>query len=121
MEPTYFDGDLLVVVGVGDNHNLKPLDIIIFHDPFNWDRLIVHRIVEVIGNDQLMFRTKGDNNPVRDPWTVRDSHIIGVVITRLPAIGSVFMAMRSDVGKVFTVIILIIVVGVNILYEEEEK
>lgn len=44
-------------------------------------RLIVHRITK-IGNDKKgrYFRFKGDNNPTKDPWKIRDGDIKWLLI-----------------------------------------
>lgn len=110
MERTYYSGDLLAVKGVEDKHSIKLLDIIVFHEPYNRDILIVHRVVQ-INYTSLEFKTKGDNgrtNPVSDPWTVREADIVGVVIARVPSAGPVFMAIESPAATIVMVILLVV-------------
>jgi signal peptidase I len=71
---------------------LKVGDIIVFHDPYEYSKTIVHRIVGIVpcdnGNSCLL--TKGDNNatnPTRDPWNVTTSDYIGQVIMIVPYVG----------------------------------
>jgi signal peptidase len=71
MTGTYDKGSLVVddVVPVSD---LEVGDVITYLPPTG-DHLITHRIAW-IGRDQSgarVFRTKGDANPVADPWTFR--------------------------------------------------
>ena len=79
MQPTINEG-AIVYIDVITMGNIKLNDIIAFHSPFNWDTLIIHRVVEkVITTDGVILRTKGDNNPVRDPWQLQEEYIVGVV------------------------------------------
>ena len=47
---------------------------------------ILHRVVEDHGN---IIVTKGDNNPVVDPWTVYRSSVIGYAVCVLPWYGRI--------------------------------
>ena len=48
MEPNFYEGDLVVVRGVADKQVIQPSDVIVFHQPYNWDKLIIHRVVKII-------------------------------------------------------------------------
>ncbi len=110
-------GDLLIVQGVNAaelNTNYPDSDIIVFHEPGNSDRLIVHRIAAVQEvNGKLYFQTKGDGNggtnyrwptipPVSeyDPWPggqgISQDLIVGKVIGRVPWVGLVTLFMRQN-------------------------
>lgn len=112
MEKTYYDGDLLLVKGVEDKNNIRLGDIIVFYQPDNREKLIVHRVVQILSNTFVAFKTKGDNvltNPTPDPWTVSSADIIGVVWASAPAFAAtVVVAIQSPVVTIFTVILLII-------------
>jgi signal peptidase I len=80
MYPTILNLDLVFVVP-------KPLltqkdidvgDIIVFKEPFS-NRTIIHRVIEVVGG--YLYRTKGDNNPVADPYYITFDRVLGKVIT----------------------------------------
>ncbi len=71
MTGTYDEGTLVLaeVVPVSE---LKVGDVITYQPPAG-DHLITHRI-SWVGRDEggrSLFRTKGDANPVADPWTFR--------------------------------------------------
>ena len=86
MEPTLHKGD---VIRIDRNIDVKEIycatkdakpagDIIIFHRPYGPDELIVHRAVEKDYVDgTYTFRTWGDNNLVRDGWTVEECDVVG--------------------------------------------
>jgi len=127
MEPTYYDGNLLVVKGVNDKYSIKPPDIIVFHEPTNRDRLIVHRVIQQVVNDGYVeFVTKGDHNPISDydywKWRVRETDVVGVVIVKLPPIAGYIVAnVESQAMTIFTVAIIIIIIGSDIIYDRKEK
>ena len=127
MEQTYYEGEILVVKGVDDKHSIKLQDVIVFHEPNDWDMVIVHRVIEIITiNSNVEFITKGDNNPSSDyeywGWRVRESDIIGVVIGKLPSFaGSIIMAIESQFMTVFTVIIIMLFIGLDYILEKDTR
>jgi signal peptidase I len=80
MQPTINEGAIVYIDAVSNVGNIKLNDIIAFHSPSNWDTLIIHRVVEkIITTEGVILRTKGDNNPVRDPWQLQEEYVVGVV------------------------------------------
>jgi signal peptidase I len=99
MSGTYDQGSLVLadVVPVAD---LKVGDVITYTPPAG-DHLVTHRI-SWIGRDdagQRIFRTKGDANPVADPWTFRlDRPTQARVRVGIPYAGHALSALgRRDV------------------------
>lgn len=122
MIPTYYDGDLLIVRGVPNITTIELQDIIVFHSPYTWDTLIVHRVVgKKVINTQLVFNTKGDNNFVKDSWQVTEEHIVGMVMQKIPYIGGVVNAIQSPYGIGTLYSLIIIVVVIELFYDKEEK
>lgn len=69
MEPNYHSGSLVIERTV-EPESLKVGDVISFYAPWA-DAYVMHRIASIrSGGGELWFRTKGDNNPVRDPEEV---------------------------------------------------
>ncbi|MDX6408943.1 MAG: signal peptidase [Gaiellaceae bacterium] len=65
-------------------------DVITFTDPYAKDRLITHRVVEILQTPRgPAYRTKGDANPGRDPWTIRLAGQVGRVAFSVPVAGYV--------------------------------
>lgn len=52
--------------------SLAVRDVIVFADPYKPSEQIVHRIVRITKGPggKLLFKTQGDANTVRDPWTL---------------------------------------------------
>lgn len=126
-------GDLLIVQGVNAdelNTNYPNSDIIVFHEPGNPDRLIVHRIAAAQEiNGKLYFQTKGDGNggsnyrwptipPVSeyDPWSggqgISQDLVVGKVVGRVPWVGLITLFMRQNALGLPIVIALIILLVV---------
>jgi hypothetical protein len=56
-------------------------DIIAFHSPYNWDTILIHRVVERIDTSEgMVLRTKGDANSLWDPWVLQEEYVIGLVV-----------------------------------------
>lgn len=96
MEPTFQKGDLVFM----QNILVKPEvgDIIIFSDQTgsrvsNRPLTITHRIASIDGN---YIRTKGDNNPAIDSWTVYRKDLLGeaILLNNKPIV-------LKDAGKYF--------------------
>lgn len=92
MVPTIKIDDAIVVQRV-DNDNYKVGDIITFaSNDVNYEGLaITHRIVDkqTIDNKTSVYTTKGDNNKVIDPVSVKTDSIYGKVLFKIPKVGKI--------------------------------
>ena len=95
--------------------SLAVREVIIFQSPLNPDVTVVHRIIQLNFNSsgQAVVKTKGDANPVADPWTATlHGKDVYVVQFTLPLLG--YPAVETNHGVdliVGGVIILLVVVG----------
>lgn len=98
-----------VVVMRTDPEYLKKNDIITFDskDPRYSGITITHRIVgiENRGTDNILFRTKGDNNNAEDSSLVNGKDIYGKVILRLPKIGYIQFFLSQTYGWIIAIVI----------------
>ena len=88
MQPALPLGSLVLVVP-RDAGSLRTGDVITFTPPEGPARTITHRVVDVRGTGaDLQVRTRGDANPVADPWTLQfpDSRA-WVVVADAPWLG----------------------------------
>lgn len=70
MHPVINPGDLVIDKKVNPA-SIHVGDVITFNDPLESSRIVSHRVVQVLEtNGKPSFKTKGDANPVADPWTV---------------------------------------------------
>src|SRR5436309_5260616 len=71
MRPTLGVGSLAIDRPI-DSAAVRVGDVITFNDPYVKGRFVTHRVVRIIPTKQgPAYRTKGDANPSRDPWTIR--------------------------------------------------
>lgn len=88
MEPTLYAGDLVLITSIKINELKINQDIIVYHNPGNYDELIIHRVIERLDdNNQTIIRTQGDNVSTPDRWNLTEKHIEGKVIFVIPKIG----------------------------------
>jgi len=80
-------------------------DVITFQAPTPDHRTVTHRVVEVIeGGHHPVLRTKGDANPVADPWTARlDGSRAWRRVAVVPGAGTVIRLLRSPTVHRLTV------------------
>jgi signal peptidase I len=112
MEPTLHVGSLALdrVVPARD---IRAGDVITFNDPYMKDRLVTHRVTKVLHtNNGLAYRTKGDANPHRDPWTVRLNGNVGRVSFDVPVAGYIlFYAHTREVRALLISIAALLLLG----------
>ncbi len=120
MIPTFYDGDIIFVVGVKPS-DLQVGDVVIYRAN---DKLIVHRVIDIIiYNGKYFFKTKGDNNLVPDPGLVPEDRVVGRVVgVLLPRVGAVFkLIMPYKYVIVSLLIILAIAIALWPSKKSEEK
>ena len=103
MSPFLNFGDIVVLRGI-DPEEIEVGDVIAFNvaprfqQQYNYPPVIIHRVVEVIGEgSELCFQTKGDATE-RDPFTVQAGDVIGFYAWKIPYAGLLFLFMRSIYG-----------------------
>ncbi len=96
---------MVPVLDIGDIVLLRPANPLTLHvgqvivyvaEVYGEKLEIVHRIFKVYKYDgQVIIRTKGDANPVPDPWLVKPSQIRGVVYLVIPHVGLIGLVLRD--------------------------
>ena len=102
MEPMLHTGDL-AVIRVGSSHAVGDLVVVEVAGGQN-----IHRLVS--GSVADGWKTKGDNNPSVDPWTVPDADVLGRYVTEVPQFGTLFTWTRAHpliLGAVVAVLAVI--------------
>lgn len=118
MEPTLYRGDLLAIQTRSEDQ-IAVNDIIVFRADWNPESPIVHRVVEIIDdeNEGLLFVTKGDNNYAND----RDYRVIediqGVVVFTVPLIGHLSLFLQTTEGKIIAFTFFLVLLAIPELYE----
>jgi signal peptidase len=87
MRPRFAPGSVIVTRSLPVNQ-VRPGDIIMFTPP-GWSASVAHRVVSVSGPaDHPVISTKGDANPVKDPWHARlNGTTVPEVVASVPWLG----------------------------------
>ena len=87
MVPTVQVGGLAVdrVVPARD---VRVGDVVTFQDPYVRGRLVTHRVIRIFHTAHgVAYRTKGDANATRDPWTIKLPDRVGRMSFSIPYAG----------------------------------
>ncbi|MDC8453658.1 MAG: signal peptidase I, partial [Candidatus Nitrosotalea sp.] len=82
--------------------------------PDGHDKVIVHRVAEILNKDPLVIRTKGDANPGSIPGTdfpITKGDYIGKVVYVIPQIGYVTRILTPPINY----IIIAVIVGIMLV------
>ena len=107
MEPALPVGSLVLYETVAPDE-LNPGDVISFERPRGDRAITTHRIVTVDDRDgSRVFQTKGDNNPVADPWLIRygPEHEPKRMIAAVPHVGQVLLATQAPLAKAIAIVL----------------
>nr|WP_255633277.1 signal peptidase I [Demequina sp. TTPB684] len=98
MEPTYFDGDLVIA------RDMEPSvgDIIIYAPEGLGGSQVVHRIIG--GNADEGWQMQGDNNDFVDPFTPRGEEVKGVVLLHYSNFGRVTVLLLNPMVWAFVLL-----------------
>jgi signal peptidase I len=95
MVPTLKVGSLTVDRSV-PSASVRVGDVITFADPYVGGRLVTHRVVRILHTPHgLAYRTKGDANSGRDPWTIRLPGRVGRAAFSVPYAGYALWYMHT--------------------------
>ena len=112
--------DVIVVQGNVPFDHIKVGDIIVFNRPNGHDRVIVHRVAEILQNNPLVIRTKGDANPGSIPGTdfpITKQDYIGKVEYVIPQIGYVTRILTPPINY----IIIAVIIGIMLVKQFGKK
>ena len=101
--------DVIVVQGNVPFDHIKVGDIIVFNRPNGHDRVIVHRVAEILNENPLAIRTKGDANPGSIPGTdfpITKQDYIGKVEYVIPQIGYVTRILTPPINYIIIAVII---------------
>ena len=101
--------DVIIVQGNVPFDHLKVGDIIVFNKPNGHDRVIVHRVAEILNENPLVIRTKGDANPGSIPGTdfpIAKQDYIGKVEYVIPQIGYLTRILTPPINYIIIAVII---------------
>jgi signal peptidase len=89
-------------------------DVVTFADPYQPGRLVTHRIVEVVERPEggLAYRTKGDANTARDPWTIALPRDAGRLAFDVPYAGyALWYAKTREARTALVIVVALLILG----------
>jgi len=116
MEPNINVYDVVVTKRV-DTNTINEGDIITYVSTSSLGEglTITHRVIsKIITDDDVKFRTKGDNNNVADSALVSSENVLGKVIFKIPYLGHLQFLLQSKSGWIFLLLIPAMIV---VLYD----
>ncbi|MDE1863513.1 MAG: signal peptidase I [Thaumarchaeota archaeon] len=119
MVPTLNVFDVIVVNGNIPFDKIHLGDIIVFH-AYAEDKVIVHRVAQVLSQNPEIIRTKGDANPGSIPgidYPIAQQNYIGKVVYVIPQIGYVTRVLTPPINY----IIIAVIVGIMIVKQFGNK
>lgn len=120
MEPNINVYDVVVTQKIHDFNKIKEGDVITFISTSTLGEglTITHRVKEVIETeDDIKFRTQGDNNQVADSSLASSKNVMGKVLFKIPWIGHVQFFLQSKGGWLFALLIPAMIVVIYDIYK----
>ncbi len=108
MEPNIHVGDIVITKNV-DEENIKIGDVITFN---NDKYTITHRVIDIIQDDEIFYKTKGDHNSVADKDLIKYNNIEGVCKFRIEKIGVIFMHSKSIIRAIIILCIFYLMIKI---------
>jgi signal peptidase I len=108
----------LVVDRTVSPSTLRVGDVISFRKPIGQVGLDTHRIIEIErSSGHVVYRTKGDSNPVPDPWAIVYERNMKAhrMVWHVPYLGYVLLFARSKLGVVLLVSYICLSLAVTVL------
>ncbi|MDY6916475.1 MAG: signal peptidase I [Chloroflexota bacterium] len=97
MEPAIHLGSLVLIQPV-DPRAVKVGDVITYRSSAESGMVTTHRVVEVVNDGSLSFRTKGDANEDPDAYAVPAENVVGSVWLSIPYAGYAMDFIRTPLG-----------------------
>jgi signal peptidase len=116
--------DVLIIQGRVLFEDVQIGDIIVFDRPSGHDKVIVHRVVSITGEDPKTIRTKGDANVASMPgidFPITEKEYIGKVEYIIPQIGYVTQILKPPVNYILIVLVIGVMVTKEIINRNNEK
>lgn len=110
MTGTFDIGSLVVDMPVSHNPSFHRGEIVTFYNPTQPQEVVTHRIISV-NSVKKEIQTKGDANPVKDPFVTPDKNVIGVYEGHIPYIGYVISFIQNRWQWLLTMVAALVGIG----------
>jgi len=120
--------DVIVVEGNTPFQDVKKGDIIVFYSPKLYEqgkeRVIVHRVSLLMGEDPKIVRTKGDANPASIAGTdypITEKEYLGKVEHVVPQVGYITQILQPPINYIIIAVIIGVMVVKHFAGKEKKK
>ena len=120
--------DVIVVEGNTPFEDIEKGDIIVFYSPKLYEqgkeRVIVHRVSLLMGEDPKIVRTKGDANPASIAGTdypITEKEYLGKVEHVVPQVGYITQILQPPINYIIIAVIIGVMVVKHFAGKEKKK
>ena len=120
--------DVIVVEGNTPFQDVKKGDIIVFYSPKLYEqgkeRVIVHRVSLLMGEDPKIVRTRGDANPASIAGTdypITEKEYLGKVEHVVPQVGYITQILQPPINYIIIAVIIGVMVVKHFAGREKKK
>ncbi|MDP6898350.1 MAG: signal peptidase I, partial [Candidatus Nitrosopelagicus sp.] len=120
--------DVIVVEGNTPFEDIEKGDIIVFYSPKLYEqgkeRVIVHRVSLLMGEDPKIVRTKGDANPssiAGTDYPITEKEYLGKVEHVVPQIGYITQILQPPINYIIIAVVIGIMVVKHFAGKEKKK
>ena len=120
--------DVIVVEGNTPFEDVEKGDIIVFYSPRLYDqgqeRVIVHRVSLVMGDDPKIVRTKGDANPssiAGTDYPITEKEYLGQVQYVVPQVGYITQILQPPINYIIIAVIIGVMIVKHFAGKEKKK
>ena len=120
--------DVIVVEGNTPFDDVKKGDIIVFYSPKLYEqgkeRVIVHRVTLIMGDDPKIVRTKGDSNPgsiAGTDYPITEKEYLGKVEYVVPQVGYITQILQPPINYIIIAVIIGVMVVKHFAGKEKKK
>ena len=120
--------DVIVVEGNTPFQDVKKGDIIVFYSPKLYEqgkeRVIVHRVSLLMGEDPKIVRTRGDANPASIAGTdypITEKEYLGKVEYVVPQVGYITQILQPPINYIIIAVIIGVMVVKHFAGKEKKK
>ncbi|WP_316506459.1 signal peptidase I [Nitrosopumilus sp.] len=124
MIPELLIDDIIVVQGNIPFEEIEIGDIIVFNRPSDHNKVIVHRVVTILGDDPKTIRTKGDANSGSIPGTdfpITEEEYLGKTVAKIPQVGWFLKFIQPPVNYILIAIVIGIIIVKQMTKKKSEK
>lgn len=105
MDPTIETGDLIMVKDISPE-DIEVGDVITYESSAN-NKITTHRVTNIVQEDKIKFKTKGDANNVEDTNLVEAENIKGKYVRKFHGLGYAVTYIEQNIIKILITLVIL--------------